>query len=84
MYPEGRLSFNLIFTLGTGMMVDVVMVDMFRALSSYQGSAWAQGQRERSLVRTGDRRTGGPCPYHGLDSEPSPGKRPVLWRAGAG
>lgn len=83
MHPEGCLPFNLFFSLGTGVMVDVVVVDVFRALPAYEGPAGAQGQSESPLVRTRDRRSGGPGPHQGLDSNAGPGERRVFWGAGA-
>ena len=55
MHPEGGLSFNLLLSLGTGMMVNVVVVDVFQALPAYEGPVGAQSQSERPLVRTGPR-----------------------------
>ena len=83
MHPESCLPFNLLLRLGTGMMVDVVVVDVFCALPAYEGPVGAQGHSEGSLVRTRNRRTGGSCPHKGLDSKACPGEGPVLWRAGA-
>lgn len=82
MHPEGRLPFNLLLSLGAGMMVDIVVVDVFCALPAYEGPVGAQGQSEGSLVRTRNRRTGRPCPHQGLDSKACPGEGPVLWGAG--
>lgn len=64
-------------------MVDVVVVDVFRALPAYEGSVGTQGQSELPLVGTGYRRTGGPCSRQALDAEPSTGERPVFWRTGS-
>lgn len=82
MNPEGCLPFNLLFSLGTSMMVDVVVVDVFCALPAYDGPAGA-GKSERPLVRTSDRRTERPGPHQGLDSKSWPSEGPVLWGAGA-
>lgn len=83
MHPEGRLPFNLLLGLGTGVMVDVVVVDVFGALPAYEGPAGAQGQSDGPLVRTGDGGSGGPRPYQGLDSKAYPREGLVLWGAGA-
>lgn len=83
MHPEGCLSFNLFLSLGTGMMVDVVVVDVFCALPAYEGPAGAQGQSDGPLVRTRDTRTGGPRPYQGLDPKACSREGLVLWGAGA-
>lgn len=55
MHPEGCLSFNLLFSLGTRMVVNVVVVNVFHALSVYEGPTGAHGQSERPWVRAGDR-----------------------------
>ncbi len=83
MHPEGRLPFNLILAFRTGVMVDVEVVDVFCALSAYEGPAGAQGQSDGPLVRTRDRGTGGPRPYQGLNSKACPHEGLVLWGAGA-
>lgn len=83
MHPEGCFPFNLLLGLGTGMVVDVVVVDVFRALPAYEGPVGAQGQSDGPLVRTRDRRTGGPRPYQGLDSKACPREGLVFWGAGA-
>lgn len=83
MHPEGCLPFNLLLSLGTGMVVDVVVVDVFRALPAYEGPAGAQGQSDGPLVRTGDRGTGGPRPYQGLEPKACSCEGLVLWGAGA-
>lgn len=41
MHPEGCLPFNLLLRFGTGMMVDVVVVDVFCALPAYEGPVGA-------------------------------------------
>lgn len=43
MHPEGCLPFDLLFRLRTSVMVDVVVVDVFRALPAYEGSVGTQG-----------------------------------------
>lgn len=83
MHPEGRLPLDLLFSLRTGVVVDVVVVNVLGALPAYEGPAGAQGQSERPLVRTGDGRGGRPWPHQGLDSEARPGEGPALRRAGA-
>lgn len=75
MNPEGCLPFNLLFSLGTSMMVDVVVMDVFRALPAYKCV--------RPLIRTSDRRAGRPSPHQGLHSESWPSVGAVLWGAGA-
>lgn len=83
MHPEGCLPFDLLFRLRTSVMVDVVVVDVFRALPAYEGSVGTQGQGNRPLVGTGCRRTGGPGSHQALDAEASARERPVFWRAGS-
>lgn len=83
MHPERRLPFDLLLALGTGVVVDVVVVDVFCALPAHEGPAGAKGQRDAALVRTGDGGTGGPRPYKGLDAEACPREGLVLWGAGA-
>ena len=78
MHPEGRLPFNLLRGLGTAVVVDVVVVDVFGALPAYEGPAGAHGQSDGPLVRTG-----GSGPHLSLDPEASPCDGPVLWGAGA-
>lgn len=63
-------------------MVDVVVVDVFRALSAHDGSAGA-GECKRPRVRTGDGGTERPGPHQGLDSSCWTSEEPVLWGAGA-
>lgn len=82
MNPEGCLPFNLLFSLGTSMMVDVVVMDVFCALPAYECPGGA-GESERPLIRTSDGGTGRPTPHHGLDSNSWPSEGPVLWGAGA-
>lgn len=83
MHPERCLPFNLLLRLLAGVMVDVVVVDVFRALSAHKGSAGAQGQSDGPLVRTGGHRAGGPRPYQGLHPEARPCEGLVLGGAGA-
>lgn len=64
-------------------MVDVVVVDVFCALPTDEGPAWAQGQSDAPLVSTGDARCRGASPDQGLDPEACPCEGLLLWRAGA-
>lgn len=83
MHPESCLSFNLFLSLGTGMMVDIVMVDVFCALSAHKGPTGAHWHSDGPLIRTGDTRTGGPRPYQSLKPKARPRKRLLLWGSGA-
>lgn len=78
MHPEGRLPFNLLRGLGTAVVVDVVVVDVFGALPAYEGPAGAHGQSDGPLVRTG-----GSGPHLSLDPKEGPRDGPVLWGPGA-
>lgn len=82
MNPERCLPFDLLFSLGTGVMVDVVVVDVLCALPAYECPGGA-GESERSLVGTSDRGTGRPTPHRGLDSKSWPSEGPALRGAGA-
>lgn len=84
MHPQGRLPLDLLFRLGTGVMVDVVVVDVLGALLANESPVGSHGQSERSLIGTQDRRRGGPSPQQSLDAKASTGEGPVLRRAGAG
>lgn len=81
MHPEGCLPFNLLLAFGTSMMVDVVVVDVFCALSAYEGPVRSQGQGDGPLVRTRNRGTGGRHPSQGLDPKACPHEGLVLWGA---
>lgn len=83
MHSEGCLPFNLLLSLRTGMMVNVVMVDVFGALPAYEGPVGAQGDRERLLLRAADRRTGRPGPHQSLHPKTGPSEGPLLWGGGA-